>query len=352
MVGEAFITLEQLKTIVRANDQNDRNCAKCKNSLSGRFSLGGRCCCRSCCLRGGRSCAQARGRYSRAKPSGFDAAHVGSETTNPQGVALSSPFPVLTPNPQQPGSLAVLVLFPYNPAMIKQSKPTKLSRAQIREGLDQIPIDHILGKRSQSGLTSKQKRFAQEVAKGSTKAQAYRTAYNPNPAPSTIVTAPYKIAGDARVQREIMAYEAAIEAEKHRTPAALRALVIHSLVQVVLDPDAGPAQKVQAAKVLGTVTEVAAFTERKEVRTISSSEDARAKVMGELRRLMTAGAIDANVIDADADSLLSELAAVEPHPDPTPQTSQPESHDSLHTIPLNQNLEIFDTPPSSPTQET
>jgi uncharacterized protein YejL (UPF0352 family) len=151
-----------------------------------------------------------------------------------------------------------------------------------------------------------------------------------------------------------MAYEAAIEAEKHRTPAALRALVIHSLVQVVLDPDAGPAQKVQAAKVLGTVTEVAAFTERKEVRTISSSEDAKARVMGELRRLMSAGAVDANVIDADADadSLLSELASIEPHPAPTPQASQPESHDSIHTIPLNQNPDIFDTPPPSNQEET
>lgn len=298
------------------------------------------------------SVATAAAGIPRAKPSGLSAALLVGETINPQGVTLSSPFPVLTPIHQQPGDLAVLVLFPYNPPMIKQSKPTKLSRAQIREGLDQIPIDHILGKRSQSGLTSKQKRFAQEVAKGSTKAQAYRTAYNPKPAPSTIVTAPYKIAGDARVQREIMAYEAAIEAEKHRTPAALRALVIHSLVQVVLDPDAGPAQKVQAAKVLGTVTEVAAFTERKEVRTISSSEDAKARVMGELRRLMTAGAVDANVIDADADSLLSELAAVEPHPAPTPQTSQPESHDSIHTIPLNQNPDIFDTPPTSSSTET
>jgi hypothetical protein len=238
--------------------------------------------------------------------------------------------------------------------MIKQTKPTKLTRAQIRDGLDQIPIDHILGRRSQSELTSKQKRFAHEVAKGSTKADAYRTAYNKNPAPSTIVTAPYKVAADARVKREIMAYEAAIEAEKHRTPAALRALVIHSLVQVVLDPDAGPAQKVQAAKVLGTVTEVAAFTERKEVRTISSSEDAKARVMGELRRLMSAGAVDANVIDADADadSLLSELASIEPHPAPTPQASQPESHDSIHTIPLNQNPDIFDTPPPSNQEET
>jgi hypothetical protein len=236
--------------------------------------------------------------------------------------------------------------------MIKQTKPTKLTRAQIRDGLDQIPIDHILGRRSQSELTSKQKRFAHEVAKGSTKADAYRTAYNPNPAPSTIVTAPYKIAGDARVQREIMAYEAAIEAEKHRTPAALRALVIHSLVQVVLDPDAGPAQKVQAAKVLGTVTEVAAFTERKDVRTISSSEDAKAKVMNELRRLMSAGAVDANVIDADADSLLSELAADQPHPAPIPQAGEQESHGDQHTIPLNQNPDIFEPPTSSSTTET
>jgi hypothetical protein len=39
VVGEAFITPEQFKTIVRANDQNDRNCANCENNLSGRFSL-------------------------------------------------------------------------------------------------------------------------------------------------------------------------------------------------------------------------------------------------------------------------------------------------------------------------
>ena len=287
-----------------------------------------------------------RGRYSRAKPSGLGAALPVGKTTNPQGVAISSPFPVLTQKPINSGPVAVLILFPYNPTMIKQSKPTKLTRAQIREGLDQIPIDHILGKRSQSELTSKQKRFAQEVAKGSTKAQAYRTAYKANPAPSTIVTAPYTLAADPRIQREIMAYEAAIEAEKHRTPAALRALVIHSLVQVVLDPEAGPAQKVQAAKVLGTVTEVAAFTERKEVRTIASSEDARAKVMGELRRLMSIGAVDANVIDADADSLLSELAADQPHPTPIPQAGEEESQADQHTIPLNQNPDIFDPPAS------
>jgi hypothetical protein len=122
------------------------------------------------------------------------------------------------------------------------------------------------------------------------------------------VTTPYKLAADPRVQREIEAYTLAIEAEKHRTPAALRSLVIQGLVQVALDADTKDAVKVQALKTLGTVTEVAAFTERKEVRSITSSDDARAKVMAELRTLLTAQAQDATVIEADADSLLRELS--------------------------------------------
>lgn len=130
---------------------------------------------------------------------------------------------------------------------------------------------------------------------------------------------------DARIQKEIDAYALALEAEKHRSPAALRSLVIQTLTQVLIDPDTKPAVRINAAKVLGTVTEVAAFTERKEVRTITSSDDARARVMQELRGLLTSGATDATVIEAD--SLLQELtgAALEtqepeaqtpPHPDP------------------------------------
>ena len=53
----------------------------------------------------------------------------------------------------------------------------KLTRKQIKEGLDQVPIENILGRSVSQQLTPKQKRFALEVAKGNTKAQAYRTAY-------------------------------------------------------------------------------------------------------------------------------------------------------------------------------
>ena len=184
----------------------------------------------------------------------------------------------------------------------------KLSRKAIEEGLNTLPMSAILGKTVSNALTPKARDYARKVAQGSTKAQAYREAFNPNPAPSTLATTPYKLAADPRVQREIEAYALAIEAEKHRTPAALRSLVIQGLVQVALSEDTKDSVRVQALKTLGTVTEVAAFTERKEVRSITSSDDARARVMSELRGILTAQASDATVIEADADSLLAELS--------------------------------------------
>ena len=219
--------------------------------------------------------------------------------------------------------------------MTTSPKPLKLTRKQIREGLDQIPVDQLFNKTVSKQLTAKQKAFALEVAKGSTGAAAYRKHYDTNGTKQTQGDAASRLKRDSRIAAEIAAYALAIEAEKHRSPAALRALVIQSLVQVVIDPDAKHATKVQAAKVLGTVTEVAAFTERKEVRTITSSEDARAKVMGELRRLMGSTVSDATIIDAAADSLLSELAGAS---DVTEQSSDDESSlDEDHPSPMPPN---------------
>jgi hypothetical protein len=107
-----------------------------------------------------------------------------------------------------------------------------------------------------------------------------------------------------RIANEIEALQLAEAAQALQTPAQLRALVIQTLVQTAIDPETKPAVRVQAAKVLGTVTEVAAFTERKEVRTISSSEDARAKVMAEIKSLML-GTDSAE--DIQARELLDEL---------------------------------------------
>jgi len=212
-----------------------------------------------------------------------------------------------------------------------------LSRKQIREGLDQVPIDRLFNVSGQ--LTGKQKRFAAELAAGETKAEAYRRSYKAKPAPSTIVTEPYKLAADPRIAHEVECIRLASEAAKHRTSAQLRDLVIQSLVQVVIDPEAKHSAKISAARVLGTVTEVAAFTERKETRVITSSATARDMIMQQLRDMMKAGASDA--IEVDAAELLQELSPTldevvpdDPTQDPTPDSGGKESHPCIHTIPL------------------
>lgn len=206
----------------------------------------------------------------------------------------------------------------------------KLSRKAIKEGLDQVPFVDIMGAQVDRQLTGKQKTFALEVAKGATGAAAYRKAYGSKGTSRTQGNNAVKLKQHTGIQLEIDAYKLALEHEKHTTPAALRALVIHSLVQVLTDSDTPPAVKVAAAKVAGSITEVAAFTERKETRTITSSEDARAKVMGELKRLMLSDATDVQYVDAQADSLLAEL---ETHRTPTPQTEEEPDPGLEHTIP-------------------
>jgi hypothetical protein len=188
----------------------------------------------------------------------------------------------------------------------------RLSRERLAEAVETMPLDSILGQGASKGLTGKQRRFAREVAQGATKADAYRKAYKPTATRATLEGEPYRVASNPRVAAEIQALMLAEQAQALQTPAQLRALVIQTLVQTAIDPETKPAVRVQAAKVLGTVTEVAAFTERKEVRTISSSEDARARVMAEIRALML-GTGEAE--DIQAKTLLDELSSN----DDTPQ---------------------------------
>lgn len=257
----------------------------------------------------------------------------------------------------------------------------KLTRKQIKEGLEQVPMEAILGKSVSKELTAKQKAFAREVASGATKADAYRKAYKADASPHTLVSKPYHLMRDDRIRAEVQAYEAAIEAAKYRTPAALRELVIQSLVSVVINPETKDSVKVAAAKVLGTVTEVAAFTERKEVRTISTSEDAKTRIMGELKRLISESAEDATIVETQADELLRELsgpdgesesasvpnpneyahisgesgsegnsAAARPHPGGPPAHASDGTRHTVHSIPLERSVSEPDS--ASPTPST
>ena len=224
----------------------------------------------------------------------------------------------------------------------------KLSRKQIRESLDTLPMAEILGKTVSKGLTHKQREFARRVAMGQTKAEAYRQAYKANATKRTLSAQPYALMRDERITREIQAYELAIESAKYRTPIALRELVIQSLVQTLIDPETKQAQRVAAAKVLGTVTEVSAFVDRKEVVHVSSSEHARTQIMD-----MLSDMLKANAIDVDPTSLIQELGGT--HPSPTPPDAESESRPHVHTIPheltnsqpIPSNSEPIDTPTPS-----
>jgi hypothetical protein len=140
----------------------------------------------------------------------------------------------------------------------------------------------------------------------------------------------------------------------------LRELVIHSLVQVVIDPEAKHAQRVQAARVLGTVSEVAAFTERREITHIKSADDARADIMAKLRALMNAGATDTTA--RDASTLELELtgnvttppddeSAAAPGSTPTPRNGVWSPSHTIHSIPLKQSISESDPHPSFPIPE-
>jgi hypothetical protein len=224
----------------------------------------------------------------------------------------------------------------------------KLSRKQAKESLETIPSEMLFSKTVSKGLTHKQREFARRVAMGQTKASAYRKAYKQDASKRTLACKPYELMRDERIKREIEAYELAIESAKYRSPAALRELVIQSLVQTIIDPEAKHATKVAAAKVLGTVTEVSAFTERKEITHVSSSDDARDQIMAVLSEMVRSQAID-----IDPTTLIQELEGT--HPSPTPQDAETESPSHVHTIPHNlsnsqpipHNLSNPDTPTPS-----
>ena len=226
----------------------------------------------------------------------------------------------------------------------KRVMPPRLTRAQITETLESTPIETILGVKQQ--LTAKQRAFAQEVAKGNTKAQAYRNAYNDNPAPSTIVTAPYSLAADPRIKREIDAYRLAIEAEKLRTPVQLKAHLIHQLVQHSINPDTPPAQQIKALELIGKLYEVGAFEDRKTTTVIHhKAADLKAQLVERIKSVID---LEAKPGRSGGQSLLDEIqGANSNNEDPTgprpPATGVDGPGAEGHTIPLKQS-----TPETTP----
>ena len=232
----------------------------------------------------------------------------------------------------------------------------KLSRKQIREGLEQIPIDTVLlGVDNPIGkLTHKQKEFARLVALGETQSGAYRGAYKSKGNTKVVAQRGYELGIRSDIQVVIDAYKLAHEAARYRTPIHLRELVIHELTKHALDTDCPPAQRIKALELLGKVSEVAAFTDRKETVVVNQSRDIRTKLIESLRNVVDVQ--DVIVKDEDADGLLAELSGLggalvepiqQPHPAPTTLSEPPDGLCSIHTTPHEQ-FALESTPDEPP----
>jgi hypothetical protein len=79
----------------------------------------------------------------------------------------------------------------------------KMTRAQVKESLKSVNMETILlGVHSakHSGLTAKQTRFAEEIARGETKAGAYRKAYKSKGKPETQKQGSQELTNDGRIR--------------------------------------------------------------------------------------------------------------------------------------------------------
>ena len=250
----------------------------------------------------------------------------------------------------------------------------KLTRKQIKEGLEATPIDTLL-MGSPKTLTAKQKEFARQVAMGKPKAEAYRTAYDTNTTANAQAVEGYRLSNNPHISLMIESMKVSLEAQKYLLPAHLRALTIQKLTEKALDPDVNHAQQIKALELLGKITEVALFSERKEVITTDTSAKAKDRLINTLAQAIRSSNHISMDKKQEAESLLSEITGgslanpnpetieaedhlsnetgseafqdTETPPDPHPQNAV-EIEDALsHTIPDKQSPTFTETPPLS-----
>ena len=209
----------------------------------------------------------------------------------------------------------------------------KITKRDIKNQLDNTPIDNLLlGKGNKRSFTSKQKKFAKQVALGSTLSDAYRLAYDTEGKPSIVNSEASKLANSPKIAQLIRAYEDAIEGSKYRTPAQLRELVIHQLTITAIDEDVSVRDRLTAIKMLGTVSEVSAFTERKESLVIHESSKVKQQLLDQLKTIVS-GDIKEVASDIDeGEELLAQLSGT--------RGSKPDDQD---TYPLGDTPNVADS---------
>jgi hypothetical protein len=168
------------------------------------------------------------------------------------------------------------------------------------------------------------------LAAGETKAGAYRAAYDTHSKPAIQSLEGQRLAAHPSIALQVEALRLAAEAKQYATPPALRALVLERLTAHAIDPDIKPAQRLRALELLGKVTEIAAFTERRELVKVTDSGQARTKLIQTLRDAMRAGAVDVDILGKTDQDIELDTIDAEPNAD-----TEPVELDNIVTSELN-----------------
>jgi hypothetical protein len=228
--------------------------------------------------------------------------------------------------------------------------PPKLTKAQISEVLEQQPIESILLGTSKSRLTTKQKAFCENLARGDTKAGAYRKAYNSKGKPAIQANEGYKLAKRPDIAMMTEAIQKGIEFQKSYSLGQIRALVVSNLTKEATDPENSASVRVAALRTLGTVAGVDAFQHIAQKTIIHDSETNRAKLLEQLKQAMQD---NARTIDGDVSELMAEIggrkrAETETHTTPTNPNEPVADELLLHSIPDKQSEGLEGTEQESP----
>ena len=186
----------------------------------------------------------------------------------------------------------------------------RLTKAEIAQGMKTVPIETIiLGAQGKQGikLTKKQKEFAEQVVATGNKTEAYRRSYNHTGKRTTAARDAQKTSNNPAVATYIQALELAKQSEEYLLPQRLRAMAIHKLSTMALDDTMPPAQQLKALELVGKMTEVALFSERREIVHSLDASSLKAKLMDAVQLAIANSKSIRTVTKRTAQQLLDEI---------------------------------------------
>ena len=145
----------------------------------------------------------------------------------------------------------------------------------------------VAGQSVRDGLTAKQEAFAQEVAKGSTLADAYRSAYNTEKMkPSSVWNNASQLMQRTQGAHRVEAIQRSIEEAQVHDSARLRRLVLERLHVEATREENTDASRVRALELLGKSLPVSMFSDRVEqVETSRSASEIEQELLNRLAEL-------------------------------------------------------------------